>query len=177
MLRDGNFGWQEDLPLDAQQRREVFARFGLAMYYAQCLEKQLGLMLASMYNRQFLKVPPEARDAFYDKELAKTLGRMAKDLKNTINISPTLEDRLNKAVEIRNRLAHHYFYKRSRKILSWQGREHIISELQEQADFLQALDTEFTEIMKKWMEHLGTSKEDVHEEMRTFLREKNSTQT
>ena len=98
------------------------------------------------------------------------------DLKNTINIAPTLEDRFSKAVKTRNRLAHHYFYKRSRKILSWQGREHMISELQEQADVLQALDTEFTEIMKNWMERLGTSREDAHEEMRTFLRENDSTQ-
>ena len=177
MLKDGNLRWQENLPLDAQQRRQVFARFGLAMYYAQCLEKQLGLMLASMYNRQFLEVPPEARDVFYDRERTKTLGQMAKALKNAINISPTLKDRLNKAVEIRNWLAHRYFWERSRKILSWRGREHMISELQEQADFLQALDGEFTEIMKKWMEHLGVSKEDIYEEMRVFLREKNSRRT
>jgi hypothetical protein len=177
MTRSGTLGWQEDLPLDAQQRREVFARFGVAMYYAQCLEHQLGLMLASMYNRQFLEVPPENRDALYDTELAKTLGRMVKDLKNAIDISPTLQDRLNNAVEIRNWLAHRYFYERSREILSLRGREQMISELQEQADFLQALDTEFTKIMKQWMEHLGVSQEDIYEEMRTFLREKHSKRT
>ena len=42
MSRSGNLGGQEDLPLEAQQRREVFASFGVAMYYAQCLEHQLG---------------------------------------------------------------------------------------------------------------------------------------
>ena len=177
MSKSGNWGWQEDLPLDAQQRREVFARFGVAMYYAQCLEQQLGLMLASMCNRQFLKVPAEDRDAFYDKELTKTLGRMAKDLTNIKSVSPTLKDRLKRAVKIRNWLAHRYFYERSSKILSLRGREHMISELQEQADFLQALDGEFTEILEKWMEHLGASKEDIYEEVRKFLREENSTQT
>ena len=176
MSRSENFAWHEDLPLEAQQRREVFARFGLAMYHAQCLERQLGLMLASMFNRQFLEAPPEDRDAFYDRELSKTLGQMVRALKNTISIPPTLEDRLKKAVDIRNWLAHRYFREREREILSLREREHMISELQEQADFLQALDREFTEIMEKWMERLGVSKEDIHEEMRIFLREKNSMQ-
>ena len=177
MSRTTNMDWQENLSLDAQQRREVFARFGLAMHNAQCLEKQLGLMLASMYNRQFLEVRPEARDAFYDREFTKTLGRMVRDLKDTIKISPTLEDRLNKAVEIRNWLAHHYFYQCSRKILTWWGRECMISELQERADFLQALDAEFTELMMKWMEHVGVSKKEVHEKMRVFFRENDSART
>ena len=168
-----NSGLHEGLPLDAHQRREVFARFGLAMYYAQCLEQQLGLMLASMYNRRFLEVSPEARDALYDRELSKTLGRMAENLKNTIGIPPTLKDRLNEAVRIRNGLAHGYFYKRSGEILSLRGREKMISELQGRADFLQALDKEFTEIMEKWMSHLGVLKEDVRKEMRKFLQERN----
>lgn len=172
MSRTGNWDWHEDLPLEAQQRREVFARFGLAMYHSQCLEHQLGLMLASMFNRQFLEVPPEDRDAFYDRKLSKTLGQMVRALKNTISVPPTLEDRLNKAVDFRNWLAHRYFRERAREILSLREREHMISELQGQADFLQALDKEFTEIMEKWMERLGVSTEDIHEEMRIFLREK-----
>ena len=142
-------------------------------YYAQCLEQQLGMMLASMYNQQFLEVSPEARDPLFDRELSKTLGGMAKDLKNTIEIPPTLKDRLNKAVEIRNWLAHDYFYQRSAEILSSRGREKMISELRGRADFLQTLDKEFSEIMDKWMSHLGVSKEDVHKEMRTFLQERN----
>ena len=31
----------EDLDADAQKRRETFARYGLAMYHAQCVEKSL----------------------------------------------------------------------------------------------------------------------------------------
>ena len=72
--------WQEDLSFEAQQRREGFARFGLAMYFSQCLEVQIGLLLASMYNQEFLRVPPEDRDAFFDRGSKKTLGRMKRDL-------------------------------------------------------------------------------------------------
>ena len=141
----------------------------MAMYYAQCLEQQLGLMLASMCNHKFLHVSHEARDALFDQELLKTLGRMTQDLKNAMQISPTLEDRLTRAVNVRNWLAHKYFSERSREILSARGREVMISELQEQADFLQALDTEFTEMMEKWLNRMGVSNENIRAEMERFL--------
>ena len=55
MDEDGLFeriSWQlEAAPFDAQQKREVLARFGLAAYYGQCVERQIALMLATMYNK------------------------------------------------------------------------------------------------------------------------------
>ena len=127
-----------------------------------------------MCNRQFFEVIPEARDAFFDRELSKTLGQMVKALKkNTIEIPSTLEERLTEALKIRNGLAHGYFYKRSAAILSLQGRENMISELQERVDFFQALDNDFTEIMVEWMNCLGVSKEDIDKEMRKFLQDRN----
>ena len=163
--------WQEDLPFEAQQRREVFARFGLAMYFAQCLEVQIGLLLASMYNQEFLRVPPEDRDAFFDRESQKTLGRMKRDLGN--NLSPTLENRLHEAVELRNWLAHRYFSERGINILTLEGREKMIFELQEKADFFKELDAEFNAIIEKWLFIQGISKEELESEVASFFRENN----
>ena len=167
-MSSGNYYWQEALPVDAQQRREVFARYGLAMYYAQCLEYQLGLMLASMCNHEFLDTPHEARDTLFDQELSKTLGQIAQNLKKVMPISPTLKDRLARAVEVRNWLAHRYFRERAKEILSVRGRDVMISELQERADFLQALDREFTGLMEKWLSRMGVSSEDIRAEMERF---------
>ena len=169
LMSSGNSDWQEALTVDARQRREVFARYGLAMYYAQCLEHQLGLMLASMCNHEFLDTPHEDRDALFDQELSKTLGKMAQNLKKAMPVSPTLEDRLARAVEIRNWLAHRYFRERTREILSVRGRDVMISELQERADFLQALDSEFTGLMEKWLSRMGVSSEDIRAEMQDSL--------
>lgn len=168
-----SLSWQEDLPHDAQQRREVFARFGLAMYYAQCLEQQIGMMLASMYNKKFLEVRPEDRDEFFDREIVKTLGRMAKDLENKARVSPALNERLCHAVKTRNWLAHDYFYQRIGEINSSEGREKMIYELQEKADFLQELDQEFTDTMYKWMEQFGITKEAIEEEKRVLFGQNN----
>ena len=171
MITRDSFGWQENLPFDARQRREVFARFGLAIYYAQCLEQQIGMMLASMYNREFLEVQPKDRDGLFEREIAKTLGRMARDLETRAGISQALNERLCRAVEIRNWLAHDYFYQRMSEINSLEGRETMITELQEKADFLQELEQEFTDIMYKWMKQLGITKEVIEEEKKQFYNE------
>ena len=47
----------------------------------------------------------------------------------------------------------------------------MISELQERADFLQALDSEFTGIMENWLSRMGVSSEDIRAEMERFLDE------
>ena len=69
-----------DLPPEPHECKETFAYFGVAVYYAQCLEKQIGIMLASMFNEQFLETPIEKRDIFYDKELKKTWGKWSTKL-------------------------------------------------------------------------------------------------
>jgi hypothetical protein len=68
--------WDHDLPVEAKQRRETFARFGLAMYHAQCVERQIGILLATTLNPDFLRSSQEERDRFFDVEFAKTLGRL-----------------------------------------------------------------------------------------------------
>lgn len=166
--------WQEELPFEAQQRREVFARFGLAMYFAQCLERQIGFLLATMYNQEFLQVPPEERDAFFDREAAKTLGRMKRDLGKKTYLSTTLESRLHEAVKLRNWLAHRYFGERDLNITTPEGREQMIFELQEKADFLKELDREFTQLLLQWFYSKGGSKEEFKLELAKYLRGNNA---
>ena len=96
---------------------------------------------------------------------------MAQSLKEALPVPPTLEDRLTRAVEIRNWLAHRCFRERAREILSVRGREVMISELQERADFLQVLDGEFTGITEKWLSRMGVSSEDIRAEMERFRNE------
>ena len=171
-MLSNQFEWQEDLPVEAQQNREVFARFGLAMYRAQCLERQIKLMFATMYNQGFLQAPPADRDLFLDeKSIKKTLGQMEKKLKSKASLSPTLKTRLAEAVELRNWLAHDYFRVREREMLALEGREKMISELQEKADWLQELDREFTDILKNWLCIMGISKEEIESEIENYFQE------
>ena len=142
------------------------------MYYTQCLEHQLGLDLASMHNDEFLDTPPQDRNVFFERQNRKTLGRMKSDLITQGCLPATLKSRLSKAVKFRNWLAHHYFQERASEILTTEGREQMIFELQEKADFFQELDKDFTEILVNWLLSQGISKEDIELEMATICRKR-----
>jgi len=166
--------WRQNLPLEAQQRRETFARFGLAMYQAQCVERQVAILLATTHNQQFLQTAPEDRDRFFDAEFSKTMGRLVRDLRQQTTPAPEFESRLRRAVELRNWLSHHYFWERAGSILTWDGREKMISELQEAADFLDEVDGELTAIGEEWFERAGGSREAIESELARYLRGKNA---
>ena len=73
--------WEAQTPtFEDRQIREVYARFGLAVYFSQCVERQLGVVLATM-SRNFSAIATKADfDLALDKEFAKTMGQMARDL-------------------------------------------------------------------------------------------------
>jgi hypothetical protein len=169
-----NIEWQDDLPIEAQQRRETFARFGLAFYRAQCVERQIGILLATTHNPEFLRTPPEDRDRFYSTEFTKTLGRLVSALGERTVLVPELEARLRRAVELRNWLAHHYFWERAADLLSWEGRERMIAELQEAMDFLGTLDGELTTISIEWLKSQGVTIEAVLAEMAKYGSDQNA---
>lgn len=92
--------WNQELSADSRQRREAFARFGLAMYQAQCVEKQLGILMATSLNPDFLRSSPDERDRFFDLELAKTLGRLLEAIGKKVSLSPEFESRLRRACRL-----------------------------------------------------------------------------
>lgn len=155
---------------EAQQRRETFARFGLAMFQAQCVERQIGILLATTVNREFLRTPSEERARLFEMEFARTLGNLVKALRERMTVASEFESRLRRAVEIRNWLAHDYFWERAGSILTWDGRQGMISELQAAADYLGAVDEELTAISMHWLDRIGVSREAVELEMIKYKR-------
>lgn len=151
--------WLGDLPLYAKQNRELFARFGLALYHAQCLEIQVGQLLA-VHNPEFFAMSPEQRDRAFDVEHEKTLGRLIDSLVGRMQMSPSLRDRLREANRLRNWLAHRYFWERAKHILKPEGRENMIVELQEKADLFRELDRELTDFATKLIFRAGVSNQE-----------------
>ena len=151
--------WLEDLPLYAKQNREVFARFGLAMYRAQCLEIQIGQM-AAIYDPKFAAMSPDERDRAFDEEREKMLGRLIERLAKRMRMPSVLRSRLIEAKKLRNWLAHRYFWERAKTILKPDGRDSMISELQEKADSFKALDTELTDFTAELLFRSGVAREE-----------------
>lgn len=153
---------QQDLTFEDCQIREVYARFGLAIYLGQCVERTLGLMLATMYGAENVATRRDFRNAL-DREFRKTLGQMAKDLGDSEDLPKAFEGRLRHAIKERNRLAHPYFWDSAVEFCNAAGREQMLSDLQETVDFLCGFHDELNGIHEAWLDSVGISAETVQE--------------
>ena len=124
-----------ELDENAYLNRETFAHYGLAMYHAQCVEKSLAILVSSVFNREFLGSSLDRREAIQDEVFTKTVGRLLKRLKEQIPIPPNLDKTLAEALKKRNWLAHDYFWERAGHMLTSHGKEKMIEELTNLADF------------------------------------------
>src|SRR5687768_13811856 len=101
---------------DGEHEKEVFARFGLAMYRAQVLEHGIVNALAVLDlipSRRHLARSREdwgaEVDAFMDRNFEVTMGRMMHNLRAVTQVAPELDILLRDALGKRNRLAHDFF--------------------------------------------------------------------
>lgn len=122
-----------DIPSDQYR---LYAEFGIASEKAQVLEVEAG-NVALYYFRLSVKpdeINPEVT-AFFKNIMndvnKKTLGQLIKKIKTIINIDEITENLLNKALDKRNYLSHHFFRTHNYAIFSEQGRKNMMSELKE----------------------------------------------
>lgn len=114
-----------------EENREVFARFGLAAYHAQCLEYELiGLLL--LIQRANMKVIDLEALLSTEQSLSKrTLGQLMSQVKSKINLDSKYEEMLTAALEKRNYLMHHFFNRHAYNIPVESGKTLMIEELDE----------------------------------------------
>ena len=167
-MSDERIWWGEEPPNVDEQRKEVLACFGLAMYYAQCLEQQLHLMLVQ-YKPEILNEVSGHADIFTHSTFKNTLGGIARRLCNEVDLSKSLEDRLKKATELRNWLVHEYFIERIGDLYSSERLNDMIIDLQDKVNFLRELDGELTELFRKWLCQIGISRESIELELEFLM--------
>lgn len=129
--------WREDLDDEDYQVREVFARYGRAMYTAQVMERGLINVLALAS----LEWPwtPEAYDACWGALARKTLGPLVKECERQLPQETELLTKLRGALGVRNLLAHDYFWEKAAAFTRPAGREEML------ADFL-TIHEQFAEV-------------------------------
>ncbi len=146
------------LPYSVRRNREVFARYGLAMHNAQCLEKQLCIMLA-LAEPEYLTMLPAERNNLFDICLSKTMGNAWSKIKEIVPFAEDLYQRIEDAKLQRNYLAHNYFWVNATSLTVDSGRESMIRELTEIAEILSELDAELTSITEAYIAHFGITEE------------------
>ena len=145
----------EELDKNAQQRRETFARYGLAMYHAQCVEKSLAILVSSVFNKEFLRSAPNRRGEIQDDVFSKTIGRLLTRMRKQISVPSNLDRTLDDALQKRNWLAHDYFWERAGEVMTTRGRSKMIEELTELSDFFSRVDAHLVAIYEKWNKKVG----------------------
>lgn len=161
----------EDLDENAQQRRETFARYGLAMYHAQCVEKSLAILVSSVFNKDFLASDADRREEIQDELFTKTIGRLLTRMRTHISIPSNLDRTLDDARRKRNWLAHEYFWARAGEIMTTRGRKKMIEELAGLSDFFSKVDARLVSIYEKWSKRIGIPQALIDENLKNLIRD------
>ena len=159
-----------------EHHKSVYAHFGVAIYYAQCLEH--GLVNSLVYVDLIPNHPRPVRsaedwqrsfDGFMDREFEKTLGQLIRKLSAVATVPSTLTLKLEAALRLRNWLAHEYFRERATEWLSREGRDRMILELEEcRKSFIEAdrlLDVTFKPVREKY----GLTDERLQREYQEYI--------
>ena len=146
---------------ESEQKREVFAHFGLAMLQAQALERQLAIILVTKYGPGPNSITGTERDKILEGLFSKTLGTLVNKVGTAPQLSDEDKEKLSQALAKRNWLAHEYFWDRAKEILSESGRASMIEELKEAAEYFQTVDELFTSRSVEWFEEAGITKREI----------------
>ena len=152
---------------ESEQIREVYAQFGLAIYSAQCLERELAMFLAASGTSERFT----AWD--YDDRLAgnfeSTFGALVTFLRVSHFVDESLLSELEKAVDERNELIHRYFWNRAVEFNSTEGRTRMIGELEGLTAHFDFLDRELTKLVHDLMAEKGVTEDVLRKHLDALL--------
>lgn len=154
----------EHLDLESDQIRQVYATYGLAMYYAQVLEHGLVNFVVATRTGCSVKTLEEC-DALFEELLAMTMGRQLRRVLEAAELDTALVERLRGALRLRNRLAHDYFRERVVDFASFAGRNRMIEELAEIRAELEAADQKLEPLTLALLRKWGVTRERLAAEV------------
>lgn len=155
-----------------EQAREIYANFGLAVYYGQVLEH--GIVNAMV----ILRLPDRNRftkgdiDAFMDQQFENTLGKLIKNLREELPLPIDLENLLKQSLKMRNWLCHDYFRERSVEFMTEHGRKNMLAELFEAKELLVRTDKLLTSVVQPIADRCGITEVTIQGEYEALCREK-----
>jgi hypothetical protein len=145
--------------------REMYARFGAAVYAAQVLEHGIVNAMVILHLPRREKFTKFDIDAFMDQQFENTLGKLIRNLKEKLPLPADLEQLLSKALMTRNWLCHHYFRERAYELLTAEGQEKMIAELQDAYSVLERADKTLTATVQPLADRLGLTQEAIQREL------------
>jgi hypothetical protein len=153
---------------ESEQIREVYARYGLAMYQAQCLERQVAMLL-SLLHADPTRTTRAEFNHLLDGLFEQTLGALVHQMVTPGRVASDLQTRLKAALDKRNWLAHNYFWERAGQFARSDRRDAMIEELQDLAAMFDALDSELVAICFELSRKAGVTDEIVAKHLEQII--------
>lgn len=160
----------EEIDEESWQIREVYAKYGLTMYFAQCFETGLVNLLVSLKLKDREKIIKSDIDLFMEKNYEKTLGGLIHSLKKAIKTSENLEADLKELLDIRNYLAHRYFRVKAIDFMKKDGRQRMLSELESIISKLENGDKKIDSIISAIYKQYGITYEMINKIIKDLLK-------
>ena len=162
----------EEMDDESWQTREVYAKYGLAMYFAQCLETGLVNLLVALKLKDRDKITRFDIDSLIGINYEKTLGKLIYSLKEAMKTSEDMETDLKELLDIRNYLAHRYFRVKAIDFMKKDGRQHMLSELECFISKLEGGDKKIEYITAVIAEQCGITDETICKSVEDLLKYK-----
>lgn len=141
--------------------RELYARFGLAYYQAECLHRGLSMILAwSGLPLRHLITRPRVEELLAQ-SFSLTLGDVVARLEGVL--PPELITELKQAAERRNFLAHGFWFERAHLMFSTENVHQLILELDMDTELFESLDQKVSEWSKPKRQELGITDKEVQD--------------
>ena len=147
------------------QQKEIYAHAGLALYWAQCLEKSLENILVINSRLSGECITLADLEAFENDVENQTLGRLLRNARKHIRFDGDSEKSLSLALKNRNFLAHRFFKKHAEDFFSEMGRDRMIAELIEIRECFQNADQISSLLCKALQKALGITDEMIEQQM------------
>lgn len=119
-----------DIPgIDYDDPKEGFAMFGMAAYYAQCVEESIKLLIVVLAAKSKSPLPHNTYGDIFDALDKKTMGVLARMLEGYPTVAATLLPLALDLANKRNKLIHGFWERHGENILSSPGKRRAIHEL------------------------------------------------
>jgi hypothetical protein len=150
---------EEGMTADDRQTREMYARYGLAMYFAQVVEASIksALVMAELSSSKFATL--DDFDDSWAENFTVTMGRLVRKLTPFLAGDTALGDDLQLALLMRNQLAHHFFWDHAADATTTEGRSRMITECVSAVAFYQDIEQRVEMVVRRYSESVGTTPE------------------
>ena len=164
-------------PVENEDEREIFARYGLAMFMAQVLEHEIVntlTVLQKLPTRESIKDADAwaiSVDEFMDAQHANTFGTMLKAMEKTGLVPDDVMQDLKVCRSDRDFLAHNFFRHYANGFMSHSGRQEMLDRVDQARQRFSAVNVALERFKLPLMERFGITQEALDHEYEQLVSE------